>query len=158
MAGIFNSVPVFARLTFCFLFWGPWKGQRGFSICGTRLAQPQDLKAIWVKTAIRLSAIGANKSQLLFIILLDKGGENMGISMTFFLLICGLLGSWGQVLESHVHLVTSLCKSLTADSAPILSGFFFISLVAPLSHGAMGIFLSSSPVPAPQSNGELGCP
>lgn len=68
-------------------------------------------------------------------------------------------GCWdGRSSAPHVHSATYLCKSLTSGSAPILSWNLFFFLVAPLPHGAMGIFLGRSPVPVPQGNGELGCP
>lgn len=67
-------------------------------------------------------------------------------------------GCWeGRSLGLLVHFVTHLWKSLSSSSAdPVLD--FFFSLVASLSHGAMGIFLGSSPVHVPQGSGELGCP
>lgn len=75
------------------------------------------------------------------------------------------MGSWllgGQVLGTTCalgHTPVEVPK-LQQCSDPLLDFFFFFffSLVASLSHGAMGIFLGSSPVHVPRGSGELGCP
>lgn len=83
--------------------------------------------------------------------------------LTWLSCLCVLMGSWllGRQVLGTRHALSNISvqvPNLRQCSDPLLESFFCLFfLVAPLPHGAMGIFLGSSPLPVPQGNRELGC-